>query len=338
MTTRLPYSMTDAPVNVRAFGARGNGVVDDTDAIQAAIDNGSARVVLIPAGTYRITAPLVLRDGVTLRGEGRGATVLSKANFNGACIIGTDVDEVSLEDFTINGPGQWTGTGNKGIVIAVSSQELCTTISLSRITVTACNDICVYMGTCSFVTYDNVRCRNYGYCGIFIDGGDGHSLQACSTRMGLVGYLINRTAGYGPTTATLTACYAEQHGQGIVFKGAVACAAIGCGVEAAINYDTTYNGTNWVIDGGDNVSLINCLSRNDTIGAVIAAPHVVVKGSAARVLIDGFRMDNSGTYTAPTWEIDATAATSVILGRHNFTSGKINSSGKIATLNTTTVA
>lgn len=337
MTTRIPYSMTDAPVNVKRFGAVGNGIADDTAAIQAAINLNPASVVLIPAGTYKITAPLILRDGITLRGEGRGATVLTKTDFNGACISGTDVDQVSLEDFTINGPGQWVGTGNKGIVIAVASQELCTTISLSRITVTGCNDICVYMGTCSFVTYDNVRCRDYGYCGIYIDGGDGHSLQACSTRMGLIGYLINRAAGYGPTTATLTACYAEQHGQGIVFQGAVACAAIGCGVEAAINYDATYNGTNWIIDGGDNVSLINCLSRNDTIGAVIAAPHILVKGSATRVLIDGFRRDNSGTYAAPTWEIDAIAATSVLLGRHNFTAGKIRSSSKISTFNTTVV-
>lgn len=323
-------------VNVKAFGAKGDGTTDDRAAIQSAINTGGE--IYFPPGTYRVSSTLTLVDGVTLKGAGRGVVTIQKDNYNGAAITGTDVDSVEISDLSIVGPGQWTGTGNKGIVIAVASQELCTTIAIRRVTISACNDICLYMGTCSFVSYDNVRCRDYGFCGIFIDGGDGHSLQACSTRMGLVGYLINQTAGYGPTTATLTACYAEQHGQGIVFKGAVACAAIGCGVEAAINYDATYNGTNWIIDGGDNVALYNCLSRNDTIGAVIAAPHVLVKGSATRVLIDGFRRDNSATYAAPTWEIDAIAATSVLLGRHNFTGGTIRSSSKISTFTTSVVA
>jgi len=58
--------------NVVAFGATGNGVTDDTAAIQAAIN--AAQVaggqVLIPAGSYKITAALAITSMVTILGVG----------------------------------------------------------------------------------------------------------------------------------------------------------------------------------------------------------------------------------------------------------------------------
>ena len=49
----------------RDFGAKGDGISDDTDALQRALDairweNSKASVVFIPAGTYRITRTLQL--------------------------------------------------------------------------------------------------------------------------------------------------------------------------------------------------------------------------------------------------------------------------------------
>jgi hypothetical protein len=66
---------TAAPVSdVSDFGAVGDGVADDTAAIQAAIDHASALsggVVFVPAGNYRTTAELrITTGGLTLRGEG----------------------------------------------------------------------------------------------------------------------------------------------------------------------------------------------------------------------------------------------------------------------------
>src|SRR5258706_5820513 len=69
----------DIPVRatVTDFGAKGDGVSDDTEAFLRAIASTSEGAVRIPAGRYVITQVLKLtRSGVVLRGAGRDATVL----------------------------------------------------------------------------------------------------------------------------------------------------------------------------------------------------------------------------------------------------------------------
>lgn len=70
-------SATPYAVQVRAFGALGDGVARDTAAIQAAIDACHARgggTVLVPAGTY-LTGALTMRSNITLHLDA-GATLL----------------------------------------------------------------------------------------------------------------------------------------------------------------------------------------------------------------------------------------------------------------------
>src|SRR5678815_1546128 len=65
-------------VNVKDFGAKGDGLTDDWKAIQAAEDYVYAKgggVVYVPAGVYMVSEPFYHRSFVTLRGEG-DATVI----------------------------------------------------------------------------------------------------------------------------------------------------------------------------------------------------------------------------------------------------------------------
>lgn len=63
---RSPSFETVAVVDARVAGAKGDGVTDDTRALQAAIDTG--RPVFLPRGDYRLTAPLVLPRDAQLFG------------------------------------------------------------------------------------------------------------------------------------------------------------------------------------------------------------------------------------------------------------------------------
>lgn len=60
---------------IEPFGARGDGIADDTAAIQAAIDAG--KPVFLPKGTYRISSPLVLGAGTRLFGCSMLGTVIT---------------------------------------------------------------------------------------------------------------------------------------------------------------------------------------------------------------------------------------------------------------------
>jgi len=81
--TKATYSMIDgAPVNVLDFGATGDGVTDDTAAIQAAINSLPAGgVVYFPLGVYRTTATInISARGVTLQGQIQTTTNADEGN------------------------------------------------------------------------------------------------------------------------------------------------------------------------------------------------------------------------------------------------------------------
>jgi hypothetical protein len=71
-------SDTRLPINAQTFGAVGNGVADDTAALQAAIDAVGAvkGVLVIPPGLYRVTDTLKVLGltGFTIEGPGSGFT------------------------------------------------------------------------------------------------------------------------------------------------------------------------------------------------------------------------------------------------------------------------
>jgi len=79
-------------VNVKDFGAAGDGIQDDTAAIQAAINYASLKrsKVVIPAGTYNVTF-IKLGSYVSIYGDGAKSTILKQTAVGSAIFYNYDV-------------------------------------------------------------------------------------------------------------------------------------------------------------------------------------------------------------------------------------------------------
>ena len=96
--------------NVKEFGAKGDGVANDTAAIRAALAaaglNGGG-IVFLPWGTYRLTNYFVIPERTILHGEGRDSTVLlwpvdepkTRAEISPCAAFG--VSRYAVEDLTM---------------------------------------------------------------------------------------------------------------------------------------------------------------------------------------------------------------------------------------------
>lgn len=96
-------------LNVRWFGAAGDGSADDALAIQGAVDFADSRgggAVFLPPGAYRMRCPLSLRNDVVIRGSGIFETSL---RFEGAAGIAATqsqpVMHAGLERLQVMGAG-----------------------------------------------------------------------------------------------------------------------------------------------------------------------------------------------------------------------------------------
>lgn len=101
-TNAITYTKLDTAaagwIDVRKFGATGDGVTDDTDAIRAATSSGNA--VFFPAGTY-------LCDSVNVEGSqvivGNNATIKAKSNLTGTNLWTLSGNNISISNlnFTV---------------------------------------------------------------------------------------------------------------------------------------------------------------------------------------------------------------------------------------------
>ena len=115
-------------VNVMTYGAKGNGVADDTMAIQSAINavSSTGGVVYFPAGSYNLSSGLVLDyPGVTLEGAGMSTSTLLAPLSTTANALDIGAANVTITNLGINGrytqQSAPTGQGQEGVFLATGS-------------------------------------------------------------------------------------------------------------------------------------------------------------------------------------------------------------------------
>ncbi|HEX4226513.1 MAG TPA: glycosyl hydrolase family 28-related protein [Pseudonocardiaceae bacterium] len=89
-------------VNVKDYGATGNGSTDDAHAIQAAITavTGTGGTVFFPPGKYKVASAIVAADNVALIGSGVGSAIIAPAGSISA-VRGNSTRTAPLTRFTM---------------------------------------------------------------------------------------------------------------------------------------------------------------------------------------------------------------------------------------------
>ena len=144
-------------VSVRDFGAVGDGVTNDTVAIQAALNTG--KNVFIPDGEFFFNLPLLyFADGQSIYGSGNKSVLKHRGTLSaGPSWIDTNgKDNVSLINLQIDG-GTGATTANPGLWITGGSSDA----SVDGCLFNGGNQV-VYLGTCS-----NVRVVNNTFDGVY---------------------------------------------------------------------------------------------------------------------------------------------------------------------------
>ena len=160
--TKASYSMiTGAPVNALDFGAVGDGVADDTAAIQAAIDYSVPRgaTLYIPSGQYKVTSTLninysaVYNAAFRIQGNSaRGFTYLPI----GSVFLFQPTTLISL--FSINGRAANSGGANSGSPLPCEFNNISVvgnSSALGAIDIVRATNIAV--NACAFIEFTNTN-------------------------------------------------------------------------------------------------------------------------------------------------------------------------------------
>ncbi len=98
-------------INVKDFGAKGDGVTDDTGAIQQALNfvkgEPSCKVLYFPPGKYIISSGLIIYSEITIQGAGHNSIIKLKNNANNnidmLSIVTTGNRDITIRDIKIDG-------------------------------------------------------------------------------------------------------------------------------------------------------------------------------------------------------------------------------------------
>jgi hypothetical protein len=125
-------AIAGAPVNVRSFGATGDGVTDDSAGIQAALDSlRDGGALYFPKGRYAFGRTLVIPSQVRIYGDNKRSTLLLYTGSDRALVSGERDDRygtgsyyLTIENITVRGADLGTGLFITSRYMTVSNVEL----------------------------------------------------------------------------------------------------------------------------------------------------------------------------------------------------------------------
>src|SRR5579871_2466181 len=267
-TVMAPNNKT-AFYNVMDYGATGNGVADDTQAIRSALavaSNGGGTVYM-PAGTYYVTGTLTIPPGVELRGSfddnhetASNGTVLEATGDAGTSNPGGDPAFITID----------ANAGVRGITVFYPSQSLTSTPSTYPYTFRSA-------GQDTWLTYDDV-----------VDG-----------------YNVADFGTFGSSGFVIHGLWAMALNEGVVVGGGTNGGAID---EAVLDFGPTIM-TNWPIDEGDLSYLQTWLKANTQAFYFDDCSNLQAFGLDSFESLDHFQIGSAGCNNSSFWATDGDTTT-----------------------------
>lgn len=176
------HTIFEGVYNVRDFGALGDGVTDDTTAMQLCITTaGADAVILVPPGDYRVSNPLTITNSnVVLRGLGArwsdgNGPIIQGTDVNDDVLQITDVDNVLVDNLSLRHSVQ--SVGGKYVIKVIGGSQIrienCCIVSAAG--TTNCRNGITFQATatkgisncrikaCYFSTFENLAILLIGY-------------------------------------------------------------------------------------------------------------------------------------------------------------------------------
>jgi hypothetical protein len=350
---------TALAVNVKVFGATGNGTTDDRAAIQSAIDSISSGVVIFPAGNY------LIKDN----GSGVGLTLkpnVSLISFESASVYLLAGDN-SIKLLNYVNPNASTLVSNfviSGINLSSNSKTGCTGINIDgNATAARCSYIQIsemqLNGTFSNGIYLKY-CANTYLSNLFVSQPNvGVTLDNCADS-DLVNVKVQNGSSYGfqviggggafDEGTRLSNCSTNGQGYGLYINGADWGICTGCSFTTATSGALLTNGTNvhWKFTGcefavaggspanaGINLSsgctdfiFVGCVISLNTFGMVLRGNLHIVSGCSfeANSNVDLYLDGNSKAVISGNIFTSTGVSESVLENSSNYTNaiGNIN--------------
>jgi hypothetical protein len=309
-------------VSVKDFGAVGDGVTDDTVAIQTAINSGAGEV-LFPMGTYITTAPIYIDDSITLTGENFRKSIIKKTTTTVGTGSNTARGGTVTDSYAVNAililrhpDNQYTyGLRIKGIAFYSDGYIVDYGIYAPRTFQTMLEDVEVFRCRIGWYTFDsflinftNVTCNsdtirfggsNYGwpdatpsYGFVWADDGTtsptGTTLVAnnCWGRDCHYGWTI-----YGLQYSTLNGCGSDNISRRAYRLHLSNITMNGCGMESVNAIESALS----IESGRTTINNFNAVS---IFGGTDPNTAMVFLTSSASVAINGGRFDDFATPNA----------------------------------------
>ena len=267
-------------VSVKDFGAVGDGVANDTAAIQAALTAASGKsAVYFPAGRYNVIAgSLTISSGFTrIIGEGINTTRIQSSGGVGSILTITQSDftqPIIVSDLSIITYMQEVHTGLTINGNAVDSQNNRVQARVELRNVEVRGDSTATAGPLNGIVISN--CHNLLLSKVYVSGrNDGSGTRTGATKM-TSGVQINGSSAGIPSDFTIQGCYVYQGVYGFNLSGGIEganftqCYAVAC--DFCYHSDQSAAGTRpWAsFIGCHAASFVKCINLVNVPQAIIA--------------------------------------------------------------------